>query len=66
MLLPSLSDGSRLLPDGVIFAADAEAIEFLLREAGVSPRKAMADGLVAPEDLALLAADMTVLVSCWE
>ena len=66
MLLPSQSDGSRLLPDGVNFAADAEAIEFLLREAGVSPRKAMADGLVAPEDLALLAADMTVLVSCWE
>lgn len=66
MLLPRNGDGSKLLPDGVNFAADAEAIAFLLSEAGVIPRKSLANGVVAPEDLALLAADMTVLVSCWE
>ena len=64
MLLPRAPQGSRVLPAGVEFAVSAEALQPLLKQAGVAPRSETS-GALAPEDLTRLATGMTVLVSCW-
>lgn len=66
LLLPSGGNTGRVLPEGVNFAANADAIAGLLSAAGVTARREVANGVVDPADLTALAADMTVLVSCWE
>lgn len=65
MLLPADNAGNRRLPAGVSFAANASAISDFLGAQGIT--LASLDGFenVAPEDLTLVGADMTVLVSCW-
>jgi peptidoglycan hydrolase-like protein with peptidoglycan-binding domain/S1-C subfamily serine protease len=65
MLLPASQDG-RQLPDGVSFAADAEAVITALSNAGIQPRAATSGAPVDPATLSETAAGMTVLVSCWE
>jgi S1-C subfamily serine protease len=65
VLLPRSADGARQLPPDVSFAADAGALATFLSENGVTPAASDAVEPVAPEDLTVLAADMTVLVSCW-
>ena len=65
MLLPRSEDGGRSLPPEVQFAADAEAIAAFLAEQGIDLASAGERPEMAPEDLALLGADMTVLVACW-
>ncbi len=66
MLLPRDESGSRVLPEGVSFAAKTDRIlEFLGRQ-GLNPVAGESAGAIAPEDLTALAADMTVLVSCWD
>lgn len=65
MLRPRETGGARLLPGDVSFATDATVIAEFLSGAGISAAAADAGGAMAPEDLTLLAADMTVLVSCW-
>ncbi|MGR3570428.1 serine protease [Brevirhabdus sp.] len=64
MLLPG-QDDARQLPQDVFFAAKADAIERVIAGGGQTVRKDAQIGIMAPEDLTLLAADMTVLVSCW-
>ncbi|MDA8585154.1 peptidoglycan-binding protein [Rhodobacteraceae bacterium] len=64
MLLNRENDGRRL-PDDVAFAADASVLAAFLSENGVSISAIDLGADIAPEDLTLLAADMTVLVSCW-
>lgn len=67
MLLPRPNDDGRTLPDGVHFAADAAAIAGFLAANGVDLASAdTTQAPLAPEDLALVGADMTVLVSCWD
>ena len=64
-LLLDSAEGSRKLPGDVAFAANAGALTAFLNTNGVSPLVAE-DGLaVEPEDLEAIAADITVLVSCW-
>lgn len=65
MLLPG-ADKGRKLPDDVSFAADAQAVQALLAEAGVSPRATQEMSRMAAETLTDKAVRMTVLVSCWE
>src|SRR6056297_3910409 len=65
MLLPNRMK-ERRLPEGVSFAADAEAVQKVLQEAGVSPSATNDQEQIAPEALTNRAASMTVLVSCWE
>jgi S1-C subfamily serine protease len=65
MLLPNRSK-TRKLPEGVSFAADAEAVQTVLQKAGVSPSATSDQKQIAPEALTDRAAGMTVLVSCWE
>ncbi len=67
MLLPRGGDGGRILPDGVAFAADAAVLARVLEDAGAAPTLAASTGpALAPARMAERAADMTVLVSCWE
>ncbi|NNE81115.1 MAG: peptidoglycan-binding protein [Silicimonas sp.] len=56
---------ARKLPDDVAFAADAPVLAEFLSANGVNPAAADPGEEMAPEDLTLLAADLTVLVSCW-
>ncbi|MGR3660569.1 MAG: trypsin-like peptidase domain-containing protein [Paracoccaceae bacterium] len=65
MLLPEMLNGGRVLPEGVNFAADTVAIVAFLSANGVAAAASELSGSIAPEDLTLRAADMTVLVSCW-
>ena len=64
-MLLDTSEGARKLPGDVAFAADAPVLAEFLSEHGVSAAASDAIEAMAPEDLTLLAADLTVLVSCW-
>ncbi len=66
MLLPREDSAGRRLPEEVSFAVNGTEILGLLRAQGVQPVARGGAGIMAPEDLTALAADMTVLVSCWE
>ena len=64
-VLLDAKDSTRQLPKDVAFALDASVLsEFLANQGVASPTGAL-DEAIAPEDLTVLAADMTVLVSCW-
>ena len=65
MLKPRDSSGGRVLPGDVSIATDAAVIAEFLSGAGISASAADPGADIAPEDLTLLAADMTVLVNCW-
>lgn len=65
MLAPKDMKG-RALPAGVSFSVTNDVIAAMLSGAGVTARKAGAGAALAAEDLVTVAADMTVLVSCWE
>ncbi|MFV2053422.1 trypsin-like peptidase domain-containing protein [Aliiroseovarius sp. YM-037] len=64
MLLPKPTGGQQL-PDEVSFSAKAQSVKDALEANGVTVSDAEANEQMAPEALTRLAADMTVLVSCW-
>ncbi len=64
LLLPA-EESARQLPADVAFARDADGIAAFLTAQGVAVDRAEGGDAVAPEDLTALAADMTVLVTCW-
>lgn len=64
MLLPG-EHNNRRLPEDVSFTADTLGIIDFLSANGVSAAASDASGTIAPEDLTIMAGDMTVLVSCW-
>ncbi|WP_439140672.1 trypsin-like peptidase domain-containing protein [Planktotalea sp.] len=65
MLAPKEMKG-RTLPAGVGFSIPTEVIAEMLSGAGITANTATQNAALDNEDLAKLAADMTVLVSCWE
>lgn len=65
MLLPQPDKGTKQLPAEVRYAADADAIATFLIENGVEPGASRPVDPLAPVDLAERAADMTVLIRCW-
>ena len=65
VLLPHDAEAARQLPADVSFATSPSALATFLSQNGVNPAASDAIDPIAPEDLAVLAADMTVLVSCW-
>ena len=65
VLLPRDTNAARQLPPEVSFATDAAALATFLSQNGVNPAASDAVEAIAPEDIATLAADMTVRVSCW-
>ncbi len=82
LLLPRPQDDGRRLPEGVHFAARAGILADFLSENGITPPreptgetageaargtgKETGEETLHPEDLAAIARDLTVLVSCWE
>lgn len=64
VLLPDPTTGP-VLPDGVSFAADSDAVIASLQSAGLSVATTTARGPISRELLTRHAAEMTVLVSCW-
>lgn len=66
ILLPPSNDKTRLLPEGVSFAAAGGTIAAALQAQGISLTQSARQGALPPEDLAKAAAGMTVLVSCWD
>ena len=64
VLLPA-EESARQLPDAVAFARDAGGIAAFLNANDVAFARADGGEAIAPEDLTSLAADMTVLVTCW-
>ena len=65
MLLERGQDDGRQLPEDVAFAADAPVLVEFLSANGVTPAATDIGTTIPPEDLTVLAADLTVLVSCW-
>lgn len=59
------ADGSRKLPEGVGFAADMESLVAFLSGNGLTAAALEEGAAQAPEDLIKTAADVTVLVGCW-
>ena len=57
--------GTRRLPDEVSFATSAGSINEFLSAAGLSAEASQGGAEIPPEELTRLAADMTVLVGCW-
>lgn len=66
MLLASASGDGRLLPADVGFAAKAQALAEFLAAHGVVVAASEPGRALTPYDLSALAADITVLVSCWK
>ena len=64
-LLLAGDDGARQLPDSVAFAADTPVLAEFLSANGIRPATSQTTEPMAPEDLTLLAGDLTVLVGCW-
>lgn len=65
MLLPNTQNG-RQLPEGVSFAANADAVRAVLEQAGITTAEATESAHMAAEALTREVVKMTVLVSCWE
>ncbi len=66
MLLPASSDTTQQLPKEVSFVVAPSAIQSVMKDLGISHSVAAPSPAIAPEDLTILAAGTTVLVSCWE
>ena len=64
-VLLARAGGTRQLPQDVSFAASVPAIADFLSANGVDAAAAGDAAQISPEMLAVKAADMTVLVSCW-
>ena len=65
MLLPRPSSSGQQLPQDVSFSANARSIGAALEANGIVASTAESNGQIAAEDLTSRAADITVLVSCW-
>ncbi len=65
-LLLAPGEGARALPKDVALTASGAALAAFLSENGVAVEAADPGSTLDPEDLAISAADMTVLVNCWE
>jgi S1-C subfamily serine protease len=65
-ILAPLDLQGRALPKGVGFGVRSSAMGAILNDAGISPIQTLSRNSIAAEDLSLVAADMTVLVSCWD
>ncbi|MEJ6815213.1 MAG: serine protease [Octadecabacter sp.] len=65
MLLPKAQTNGQSLPPEVSFSVDADQIVASLQTAGLGVQTTESVAYMTPELLTLMAADMTVLVSCW-
>lgn len=66
MLLPKTQINGQMLPPEVSFSVDADQIIGSVKGAGLTVTTTDSVAYMTPEALTLMAADMTVLVSCWQ
>lgn len=66
MLLPKVQTNGQTLPPEVSFSVDADQIVASLNGAGITTQTTSSIAFMTPELLTVMAADMTVLVSCWD
>jgi S1-C subfamily serine protease len=67
MLLPGVAaNNGRTLPDDVQFSLAGPVLRDTLTQLGLSPRNTSAQPNLPAEQLTDKAAQMTVLVNCWE
>ena len=66
MLLPPSPLDTRILPEGISFAAGAEALAALLRTQGIAPTLSDEGPAMDPAALARTATGMTVQIACWK
>ncbi len=66
MLLATPSANGRVLPADVGFIAKGSVLGDFLAQNGIEPRTTAIAGALSPYELSGHAADLTVLVSCWE
>ena len=66
MLLPKTSVNGQQLPPEVSFSVDADQIVASLQSAQISVQTTDSVTYMTPEIITLMAADVTVLVSCWD
>ncbi len=66
MLLPKTSVNGQVLPPEVSFSVDADQIVASLQSAQISVQTTDSVADMTPEIITLMAADVTVLVSCWD
>lgn len=66
MLLPKAQVNGQSLPPEVSFSVDADQIIASLTDAGLSLQTTDSVAYMTPEVLTLMAAEMAVLVSCWD
>lgn len=64
MLMPAPADG-QMLPADVGLVVKGAALADFLAANGITPQPAGTTGALSPYDLSALAANVTVLVSCW-
>ncbi|SLN22026.1 serine protease [Pseudooctadecabacter jejudonensis] len=65
MLLPKIPQNGQTLPPEVSFSLDATEIVAMAQDAGIEVTTTSSVAYMTPEALTDMAADMTVLVSCW-
>lgn len=65
MLLPRQDGTTRVLPEEVNFALDADQISAALESQGITALRSNATGAISPVALTRRAGDIAVLVSCW-
>ena len=65
MLLPKEQTNGQSLPPEVSFSVDADQIVASITDAGLDVVTTDSVAYITPESLTLIAADMAVLVSCW-
>lgn len=66
MLLPKTQENGQSLPPEVSFSVDADQIVASIAGAGLDVVTTESVAYMTPESLTLMAADMAVLVSCWD
>lgn len=66
LLLPRDGGDGKLLPGDLSLAVQVDAMTPALAENGFVPQASARSGTLPPEDLAKLARQMTVQVSCWQ
>jgi peptidoglycan hydrolase-like protein with peptidoglycan-binding domain len=66
LLHPTDSETGQRLPDGVRFSTDSPSILHALSATGLEFSESDSIDALAPEELAALASDITVLVNCWD
>lgn len=66
MLLPRRIEAGQVLPPEVSFSVDADAILASLDTAGIGAQTTDTVSFMPPESITRRAADLTVLVSCWD